>query len=207
MPFLTVDVTTEHGGLAVFAQQQIRQVATTLQGVDREQLTATPSVSSFSLGALARHVLEVADGIAQQIEAVTAATATPGAAGSASNATDENAPTYDAEDYAAALRGDDGAGVQPSDTAQSLIDDLEAAGARLATAIENADLDAPVPTPAAPWFSGEERWTVRWIALHSIEEVARHAGHADIIRESVDAKIAYELNALADGEPWPPPGW
>lgn len=198
MPFLTVDVTTEREGLAVFAQQQIRQVATTLQGLDRERLTATPSASSFSLGALARHVLDVVDGIAQQIEAVMAAAATSGAAGSASNA---------AEDNAAALRGDDEAGMRASDTAQSLIHDLEAAGARLATALENADLETPVPTPAAPWFSGEERWTVRWIALHSIEEVARHAGHADIIRESVDAKIAYEFNALADGEPWPPPGW
>lgn len=27
---------------------------------------------------------------------------------------------------------------------------------------------------------------VRWVLLHLIEETARHAGHADIIRESVD---------------------
>jgi hypothetical protein len=26
----------------------------------------------------------------------------------------------------------------------------------------------------------------RWVVLHVIEEVARHAGHADIIRESID---------------------
>ncbi len=26
----------------------------------------------------------------------------------------------------------------------------------------------------------------RWVLLHLIEEVARHAGHADIIRESID---------------------
>jgi len=28
--------------------------------------------------------------------------------------------------------------------------------------------------------------TVRWVAIHMIEETARHAGHADIIRETID---------------------
>lgn len=27
---------------------------------------------------------------------------------------------------------------------------------------------------------------VRWVVLHLIEETARHAGHADIIRETID---------------------
>jgi len=31
-----------------------------------------------------------------------------------------------------------------------------------------------------------EPWTVRWILVHMIEEIARHAGHADLIRESID---------------------
>ena len=48
---------------------------------------------------------------------------------------------------------------------------------------------------------------MRWFALHQIEENARHAGHADILRESLDGKGAYELNARADGEEWPPAGW
>jgi hypothetical protein len=26
----------------------------------------------------------------------------------------------------------------------------------------------------------------RWVVLHLIEELARHAGHADLIRESID---------------------
>jgi hypothetical protein len=29
-------------------------------------------------------------------------------------------------------------------------------------------------------------FTLRWVALHMIEETARHAGHADLIRESID---------------------
>lgn len=39
--------------------------------------------------------------------------------------------------------------------------------------------------------------------MHMTKEIARHAGHADILRESIDGKIAYELSALADGKEWP----
>lgn len=29
-------------------------------------------------------------------------------------------------------------------------------------------------------------WNLRWILVHMIEEYARHCGHADLIRESID---------------------
>ncbi|MFE6956401.1 DUF664 domain-containing protein [Streptomyces sp. NPDC057696] len=38
---------------------------------------------------------------------------------------------------------------------------------------------------------------MRWLLLHLIREAARHAGHADIIRESLDGKTAYELVEMA----------
>jgi hypothetical protein len=31
--------------------------------------------------------------------------------------------------------------------------------------------------------------SVRWIVMHMIEEYARHNGHADLIRESVDGAV------------------
>ncbi len=31
-------------------------------------------------------------------------------------------------------------------------------------------------------------WTLRWILTHMIEEHARHNGHADLIRESIDGQ-------------------
>ena len=37
------------------------------------------------------------------------------------------------------------------------------------------------------WDSGEAP-SLRWIALHMIEEYARHNGHADLLRESVDGE-------------------
>ena len=33
--------------------------------------------------------------------------------------------------------------------------------------------------------------TLRWILLHMLDEVARHNGHADIIRESIDGAVGY----------------
>nr|WP_228282794.1 DinB family protein [Brevibacterium atlanticum] len=33
-----------------------------------------------------------------------------------------------------------------------------------------------------------QRFNVRWILIHLIEEYARHAGHADLIREDIDGQ-------------------
>jgi hypothetical protein len=41
--------------------------------------------------------------------------------------------------------------------------------------------------------------------LHLLEELARHAGHADIIREHIDGATMYELMAGAEG--WPETDW
>ncbi|WP_345431368.1 DinB family protein [Actinoallomurus vinaceus] len=48
------------------------------------------------------------------------------------------------------------------------------------------DLDATQPLPEAPWFEPGARWSARTVLLHVIAETAQHAGHADIIRESLD---------------------
>ncbi|MEP1124862.1 MAG: DinB family protein [Ilumatobacter sp.] len=52
--------------------------------------------------------------------------------------------------------------------------------------VAQIDLDQSFPLPSAPWFPpGAERSARRTIA-HIIAETAQHAGHADIIRESID---------------------
>jgi uncharacterized damage-inducible protein DinB len=48
------------------------------------------------------------------------------------------------------------------------------------------DLDLSHPLPVAPWFEPGARWSVRRVLLHIIAETAQHAGHADILRESID---------------------
>ncbi|MCU1362092.1 MAG: mini-circle protein, partial [Ilumatobacteraceae bacterium] len=46
--------------------------------------------------------------------------------------------------------------------------------------LDDVDLDAP-----CPWPEMADR-NLRRVALHMIEETAHHAGHADIIRETID---------------------
>ncbi|HEY6495042.1 MAG TPA: DinB family protein [Trebonia sp.] len=48
------------------------------------------------------------------------------------------------------------------------------------------DLDADHPLPPAPWNPPGERWSARRALMHIATETAQHAGHADIIRESLD---------------------
>ncbi|MFF4827278.1 DinB family protein [Streptomyces sp. NPDC001312] len=48
------------------------------------------------------------------------------------------------------------------------------------------DLGATRPLPKAPWFESGAQWSARRVLMHIIAETAQHAGHADIIRESLD---------------------
>jgi len=43
------------------------------------------------------------------------------------------------------------------------------------------------------------------VLLHLITETARHAGHADIVREMVDGATAFPLMAAVEG--WPATDW
>ncbi|MDQ1046579.1 DinB family protein [Streptomyces sp. V4I2] len=48
------------------------------------------------------------------------------------------------------------------------------------------DLNSTHPLPEAPWNEPGARWSARRVLLHIAAETAQHAGHADIIRESLD---------------------
>ncbi|GAB3148633.1 hypothetical protein GCM10027161_45570 [Microbispora hainanensis] len=47
-------------------------------------------------------------------------------------------------------------------------------------------MQTPRPLPKAPWFEPGARWSARRVLANIIAETAQHAGHADIIRESLD---------------------
>ena len=54
--------------------------------------------------------------------------------------------------------------------------------------------------PAQP-SANDERVSVRWVLLHLIKETARHAGHADIIRESIDGQRAGQVDDASESGP------
>ena len=97
--------------------------------------------------------------------------------------------------------------MRPDETLAGLLRAFEAQNAESLRLVETADLDAAVPVPKdIPWFpKNQPAWSVRWVILHVINELARHAGHADIVRETIDGAAMYELIAGLEG--WEIEGW
>ena len=54
--------------------------------------------------------------------------------------------------------------------------------------VRTLDLETCYELPAAPWQPPGVFWTVRRVFLHITAETAQHAGHADIIRETIDGQ-------------------
>lgn len=73
--------------------------------------------------------------------------------------------------------------VQPDDTVPMLIAEYEAQCQRSREIAARFSLDDVVPHPERGPLS------LRWIYVHMIEETARHAGHADILREQIDGSV------------------
>jgi len=137
----------------------------TIAGMSDEQIRATPTVSALSLGAIVQHVteMEVQWGSFIDLGADAMAGMTP-------------------EKYAAmwALDADV--------TADSLVAAYDAACAVNDERVRTVDLDADHALPEAPWFAPGARWSARRVLVHVIAETAQHAGHADIIRETIDGQ-------------------
>jgi hypothetical protein len=80
-----------------------------------------------------------------------------------------------------------GFGMAPGETLAGLLDHYEDVARRTVEVVATLpDLDTSHPLPEAPWFESGARWSARRVLLHIIAETAQHAGHADIIRESLD---------------------
>ncbi|MER6364026.1 DinB family protein [Kitasatospora sp. NPDC001527] len=75
----------------------------------------------------------------------------------------------------------------PGETLTGVLAAYEEVAARTDTVIAALpDLDISHPLPPAPWTEPGARWSARRVVLHIIAETAQHAGHADILRESLD---------------------
>jgi uncharacterized damage-inducible protein DinB len=183
-------VADERQGFRDYLLQQNYAYRALAFGLTDDQARATPSVSALSIGALIKHVTEC------QRSWMLRVAAAPGTPPADDRPVDERQAEY-ADMF---LMRDD-------ETLADLLDRLEAQNAETLRLVETADFDAAVPVPRdAPWFPKDvEAWSVRWVLFHVIEELARHAGQGDVIRESIDGATLYEL--LAGLEGWPETDW
>jgi uncharacterized damage-inducible protein DinB len=66
--------------------------------------------------------------------------------------------------------------------------------------IRELGLDAPA---SVPWWGPEQReTTVGRLVVHMLDETAHHAGHADIIRESIDGRGGDDHDDYGDEQWW-----
>ena len=192
MPGHAPPVADERTALLAFLDQQRQLLRIPAHGLTEEQGRATPSASELSIAGLIKHAARCERG---WMDLVLRRSTSP------QRAADES----DADEFLPA----------PGETLAGLLADYERATAETDEAVAGiADLGRGVPVPrGVPWFPADvEEWSVRWVLLHLIEETARHGGHADIIRESIDGATLYPLMAAAEQwpdpwfEPWEPAG-
>ncbi|MGI5138047.1 MULTISPECIES: DinB family protein [unclassified Streptomyces] len=169
----------ERGALLSFLEEQRGGIRRALLGLTEEQAASRPSASELSLSGLLKHVAEVEQSWIARAKG------------------EEPAVKRTEANWHECFRliGDETVESQLAYW-QKVADETEAF-------VRSApSLDDTFPLPNEPWFPPDERVSTRWVLLHLIRETARHAGHADIIRESLDGKTAFELVAVERGTSW-----
>jgi hypothetical protein len=76
----------------------------------------------------------------------------------------------------------------PGETLAGVLEKYEDVARRTDQLVATVDLDASHPLPVAPWFQPGARRSARRVLMHILAETAQHAGHADILRESLDGQ-------------------
>ena len=74
----------------------------------------------------------------------------------------------------------------PDETLAGVLAEYDEVAAATDALVATLDLDTVHPLPQAPWFPPDGTRSVRRTIAHIVAETAQHAGHADIIRESID---------------------
>ena len=138
----------------------------TVRGLSDEQAALRTTVSELCLGGLVKHVALVESGwaafLTQGPEAVSGA---------------------DGNTWA------DGFRMLPGERLADVLDAYDAVARRTEELVRALpDLDADRELPPAPWFTPGARWSARRVLLHVLAETAQHAGHADVLRESLDGQ-------------------
>ncbi|MEO3972298.1 DinB family protein [Streptomyces sp. CAU 1734] len=163
----------ERGALLNFVEAQRGAIRRSLLGLTEEQAASRPSVSALSLSGLLKHVAEV------ELNWLRLAQRKP------------NENERNQENWGDSFRLVDG------ETIPRTLETWAAISAETEEFIRAVpSMDDTFPLPPAPWFPKDTEVSMRWFLVHLTEEIARHAGHADIIRESLDGKTAFELVAM-----------
>ena len=176
---MTTHENTERDDLLDLLHKHRGLFLVTVRDLTDEQAAATPTASVLSLGGLVKHVSAVEKSWA---DFIVEGPATQPDIDWAS--VDWSNPPPEVADYQNGFRMVDG---ETLDSLLASYDEVaEATDALLGN--PDLDLDSRQPLPAAPWFEAGATWSARRVFGHIVAETAQHAGHADIIRETIDGQ-------------------
>jgi uncharacterized damage-inducible protein DinB len=175
-------IDNEQEALLAFLAQARYTLRLTAYGLSDEQLRATPTASTLSVGGLIKHCASTEEGWLATIR--------------------HEPQKADYEAYARNFVLAEGESIDEVLTRYDRV-----ASETEKTVVEIGDLGHRIPVDhSVPWNRKDlTHFSVRWILSHLIQETARHTGHADIIRETIDGATAFPLLAAAEG--WPETPW
>ena len=173
--------------LAQLAASRSALIAAT-RGLTDEQAGERPTASALCLGGLVKHVASMEDAwmrfvvegpSAMRYDLPDGVTWADFAAGTA-----REYPQW-AIDHQNEFR------MLPGETLAGVLERYERVAARTEDIVAAVpDLSATHPLPEAPWHEPGAEHSVRRVLMHLIAETAQHAGHADILRESLDGRTS-----------------
>jgi uncharacterized damage-inducible protein DinB len=164
-------LTGERADLAETLSKHRDFVTFTARNLTDEQAATRTTVSELTIGGIIKHLTAAERNWARFI----------------TEGPRDSAPDW--QDPAVIQAHLDGFKMLPAETLGGLMSDYQAATAATDELLATVpDLDASHPLPAAPWNPPGARWSARRVVLHLIAETSQHAGHADIIRESIDGQ-------------------
>ncbi len=181
---------TEAEVLVGYLEAQLDSIRAAAYGLTEDQARETPCRSALSIGGLVKHATYVMTGRERR----TDPTALPDEAGVALF-------------MGSFALGDD-------ETLAGALDAFDRARTAYLAEVRATDPGADCIAPPAPWdgLFGPTESVERFALVHHVEEFARHAGHADIIREQLDGASAAALLMAVEGregndfiQPWRPP--
>ena len=150
-----------------FLDYQRATLAWKCSGLDRPGLQATVGASTITLGGLLKHLAYVEDyWFSQRLHG------------------QDRRPPWDTVDWKADPDWDWHSAAQ--DSPEQLLSLWQAAVDRSRSLAAEALADEGLDRLARRAWNDGRAPSLRWILVHMIEEYARHNGHADLLRESVD---------------------
>ena len=167
--------------LVAYVDQQLEALRAAPYGLTEEQARSTPCRSALSVAGLVKHVTHGMRGV---IRVLAAAEPPP---------LDQAAFT----EYLASFALTD------DESTTGVLADFDDVRPRYLAALADTDPDAERLAPATPWNGISEARPIRarYYLAHQVEEMARHAGHADILREQVDGVSVPALVMTRAGVP------